>query len=379
MMKQLLALVLCLMLALPCAGAEGADYASLRAEWCAVLDTEEFLCMAEDWALTQTGRYLENGSWAELRVSRLAACSLWMYLNYALALPEPALTEEDYVAWMTAGVDVTFVRNELTALPVMRTSVVNRAASLMDKLQHGVFWRYDHELLTAWVDSVREINRINRQLAATLTNALILNAGDAAAEQTAFAEAYPTIFADYDVWLTDMNAIEQQYSGLVDQMEVQVNAYNALLGVTEANYLTMESLVASGDLDGIRADAVTIDGLPMTLPLPEWGLPSIDVEWIDEAGEMSYAMPGLNLKPCNVAEQLTWQNVDRRAFDEYVAWLVVNGVDFYSQEITADEHTVIYADGEHSFFLTWYKGSAVFYTEGETGVCMAPGWYPGAV
>lgn len=376
MMKRLMAMLLCMVMLLSCAGAEGADYAMVEREWRRVLKVYEQIRMTQQWMLSNLDDFLESGAWADLRKARLAACSASVYLASSVTVPEPRLTEADYLPLMLEGADLTFVRGEFNGIGDTLLYADNDAVFLSEALEFDVFWQYNLDHLKQWSANQWRISRLYCEMIAIMSNALTLHAPDPAAAQASLAEAYPTLFAGHTQWLDDDALLQESYAARLDELTLAMEESAALVGVSEANYLLMEKLYQSGDMDALRRDAVAIEGLPLQLPVMNVTAekPLIDYQWIDTDQEGYFVTPGLRPGSEQTMYQLYWKNVPREAFDLYIAQLAVMGVSFYRQTITAEEHTILVVDGEHAFFFTWMNNQASFYSDG-ADICFVPAWY----
>lgn len=383
-MKRLFSLLLCLMLLTPaCVSAQEPvpDHAAVCDEWSSLLNTLETICMTQDWALTQAEKYLETSSWSDLLLARLAASSAASYLTYAVSAPEATIPAAAYAALLMEGQDLTFIPTEFSAIEATRQSAVNTMQSLLEQLHFGVFWKYDDEVLRAWVKNERETLRIEMMLTGVMTNALAAAPGSETvllADKADFTAACPVIFGVYTEWSDDSAALEANYAALLDQLEARLTEDARILGMIEANYTLLESMLNKGDIAAFSADAVTISSLPLMLPDPSWtlsGYPMVDYQWYEEeTGEMYYMQPGEPLKPCTVVMTVAWYGVTREDFDTYITSLTDLGLPFAKDKSDDEGRTLYFVDGSHAFVLDWSPKYAMLYAT-DSAICQAPLWY----
>ena len=373
-MKKLLLILLCLALACP-ALAEEPDRAALTDEWARLLAYDETIYQAETWALAYAQRYLSSGAWEDLLRARLAASSAYTVL-LSTEVPATALPKEQYALWMAQGKDVTHIPLEFAQRAQDHSEHVSAMAYLMEALQHYVFWQPHQETLAHWVSLQQSVLAAECATICHATNYLVLTApGELrTAEQAAFADACPTVFAGYDLWYDTEDALNKAASAAIDDLETQYNRRYDILGEGEIYSTLLLSLIGEGHFAAIHQNAVAISGLPPLLAEPSWTDPEIEYCWADEEGGLWCAMPGTDLDGLPVTTRLTWKGIARSAFDDYVKELLLSGCAMYKDDASPEKRTVYLLAGDSLVALLWMKNYVVLLCN-EPTVCLAPTWF----
>lgn len=347
----------------------------LLSDWFDYLFACENLYGDMQWAASYIQDFGESADWDHLLRARMALHTAQQYIAQR-EKPEGTLTDQDYLACLDSGRDLSFVQPEIGGFAQDKQAELTRCALLETGLQSAVFTRREATALQEEAALYDALAACHLRYLAMATNYLLLEIDDPAQTEKFYSfieENCPLLFAAWDGWVEDKDQALETASGALDEIEALRGQAAALNGRTQASLDMYRDAAASGDWSEVRENVAEISELPLVLPCPAWydsQRAACYYYWTNDDGSRS--IPGEREEIPRGADgcAISVSEVSQEDFLAYLDYLQVLGAAPFAQQ----EGTSYYDLAGSTFALTWEEGEAQFFML-ERPVCLVPDWY----
>lgn len=332
------------------------------------------------WAVDYADRYVNSPDWDGLQEARMVLEGAELYGN-SIYLSESEVSPEEIDSLIRKGEDLDFVLPRLNGFEELKASNLASYQMLRQGLMHYAFSRGELEAFRKILDNKRTSVEYEFRFAALETAYLLseINSPDLVQGMRDYIEdVFPYIYeympepesTSEDIFIMTQNAYDEYEEFNTDCMDALGEMSSAIYDISD--WITEE------DFESLGEEAVSIAGLPITLPMPEWLYSEAEQSYY-----YSYQDTEGNLSDISEREEI-WRAPDKGMIktagiskDEalsYIDLLRDLGCEFNYKDETEDVFTFYYTLGEHTFAIKWTEDITTFYML-ENPVCLAPEWY----
>lgn len=382
-MKKTLALILACLLLLSGSTALAEEQKSSKgkilSDWFDYLFACENLYADLQWALDAAQAYEENMTWENKQKAAMTITSAQMYISQR-NLPQALAAAEDYDFFTAQGADVRAMPLERSGYDVIRSTVLNTLANLLEEVEYDSFWNYGRDFMQQFIALENEMQMLHWQALNLTTQYSILELGEDAETQHLMefvALHCPSIHAAWPMGESDPQKLEAHMASVLDQMDAWVKKRNLLTGQQMAMLDIMTYCAEKDDWSPLMKEAAVIEGLPPMLPDPDWTMPGLTETlyyWKDAEGKILLPQERERVDRLPDGCQIVHSDVSAEEVILYCSSLIDMGVPCKVSEESPEKLLIFFTWEETILAIQWENETASLHVMGNP-ICFAPWWY----
>ena len=381
MWKKLLTLVcllLCVCRSVPSAAAVQEDTETrLLNDLIILLQREEQIQGDMLRTLDAIGDFDREKNWSSLLTAR-AILSVAKRHVETRTPPETAITVNDEMILLDAGIDVSFMERAGSVFLADREMLMSLFSSLRYSLVLDVFFLNDWEIAMQHARLCREIVEMQLQYYANLADWTLAKIGHPEASETfnrLLAEHCPLIHARQAASPVSVTENEEASDALLGKMEELILEDNMITGARKDRHNRLIEMMESGDWKSIGGDLQPLSGMPALLLIPpRFEMAEERYYWTENGEILDTQRP--DTVPDRLPEycRVRIDGVSRKEAEAYQQTMEKAGISPVSQKEEDGALFLLYRYDNTSFSVEWQDDTMTFLMVDDP-LCFVPIWY----